>query len=186
MSDVTDPFCLSDMAVSVYPWCGCLSAVSLLVTRPSACCQFADDAAVCPPTEELLWEETTDSIPSGARQAAQHFSELAAALARLAAAPGWSGAPLAGLLDQLLAAPQPWLAENAACLLLLAGERVAVPLLAAKARAGRTAEVARLLGAVCIMTHKFNVSSLRETGLASLSVIESTFTRLGTLIQITQ
>ena len=110
-------------------------------------------------TGELLWEETTDSIPHGAHQAAQHFSELAAACARLAAAPGWSGPQLAALLEHLLAAPGPWLAENVACLLLLAGDQVAVPLLAAKARAGRTAEVARLLGAVCIMTHKFRVSA---------------------------
>ncbi|KAF0289804.1 F-box only protein 47 [Amphibalanus amphitrite] len=108
--------------------------------------------------KELLWEETTDSIPHGAHQAAQHFAELAAALTRLAAAPGWSGAALADLLEHLVAAPAPWLAENVACLLLLAGEQVAVPLLAAQARAGRTGQVARLLGALCIMTHKFRRS----------------------------
>ena len=110
-------------------------------------------------SEEILWDETTDSIPSGAHQAAQHFSELAAALARLAATPGRGGAPLAALLERLLAAPEPWREENAACLLLLAGERVAVPLLAARARTGSMAEAARLLGAVCVMTHKFNVST---------------------------
>ncbi|XP_037071411.1 F-box only protein 47-like [Pollicipes pollicipes] len=77
--------------------------------------------------DEILWDETTDSIPHGAQQ-------------------------------DLFSAPDHWLAENVACLLLLAGDRLAVLLLANKALNGRIGEVARLLGAICIMSHKFNRS----------------------------
>ncbi|VDP85830.1 unnamed protein product [Echinostoma caproni] len=114
---------------------------------------------------KLMWRTMCENTAADSEQLSACFGELGSVMQLMIDSEAWSSDQALDILDEVIATPDDWLAENVACLLYTSGLRLASMVVTKRAVSGQIGDLALTLTSLCLVRVKIRASLTDLVGL---------------------